>query len=379
MTDFTRWGLLLVNLGTPDSPEVSDVRRYLREFLSDPRVLDINPLLRAFLLNFVILPRRPQRSAEAYAKIWTPEGSPLLLYGQEVTRAVDARLGDDVPVELAMRYQNPSVEAGLRRLRDQGVDRVVVFPLFPQYSSAAWGSAVEKVMVEATRLWDVPSIHVIPPYFEHPAFLRAFAAVARPVLDELDPELVLMSFHGVPERHCTKSDATGGQHCLRTPDCCDRIVFANRNCYRAQCFATARGLARELGLEANRYEVSFQSRLGRDPWIRPYTDEIIDEIGGRGIRRVAVMSPAFVADCLETIEELGMELRREFRERYDGELVLVPSLNATPGWIDAVMELVTEETPIGARRGLLMAGAASGAAVRGPGVTTPAGDGGRDA
>jgi ferrochelatase len=342
-----RTGLLLVNLGTPDSTDVGDVRRYLREFLSDPRVLDVPALQRAFVLNVFILPFRPQRSAEAYREIWTERGSPLLFHGRDLAEKVAARLGSEVVVELAMRYQNPSIASALAALRAAGVDRVIVFPLFPQYSSSAWGSAVEKVFTEAGPEWNVPSIQVIPPFYDHPSFLDAFATVARGQLSDFAPDYTLMSFHGLPERQVIKSDESGGRHCLQRDDCCASIVDANRNCYRAQCYATARGIASRVGLDEGSYEVTFQSRLGRDPWVRPYTDERVVELPTEGKRRLAVLSPAFVADCLETIEELGMRAREDFRASGGDDLLLVTSLNSEDVWVDAVLDIVRDQTGVG--------------------------------
>jgi len=341
----TRWGLMLLNLGTPDSAEVGDVRRYLGEFLSDPRVIDISPIGRALLLNLVILPFRPRKSAEAYRKIWTERGSPLLFHGQDLRDKLAAALGGGVQVELAMRYQSPSVASALARFREGGIDRIAVFPLFPQYSSAAFGSAVEKVYVEANRSWNVPAMSVVPPFYDHPAFIEACAALARPVLEELRPERVLMSFHGLPERHVRKSDESGGRHCLCSAECCDTIVAANRNCYRAQAFATARALAAALDLSARSYEVTFQSRLGRSPWIKPYTDLRINELAGQGVKRVAVLSPSFVADCLETLEEIGLRARADFLARGGEELRLVPSLNSTDAWVQALLRILRDAVP----------------------------------
>jgi ferrochelatase len=338
------YGVLLVNLGTPDSTSTKDVRRYLKEFLLDPRVIDIAPPLRHLLVRGLILPTRPRKSAEAYEKVWTERGSPLLFHTQDLVEKVRQRLGADAMVEVAMRYQNPSISFALERMRRQGVDRIVVLPLFPQYSSAAFGSAVEKVWEEAAKRWNTPAIHVIEEFYEHPAFIRAFERVARPVIDDLDPDHVLFSFHGIPERHVTKSDEVGN-HCLASAGCCDKITHANRRCYRAQCFATARALAAALNLEPTQWGISFQSRLGRDPWIKPYTDYRIEELAQAGTKRLAVLCPAFVADCLETIEEIGMTGAEEFKKFGGDELRLVPSLNATDGWADAVAELVGENTP----------------------------------
>jgi len=239
-----------------------------------------------------------------------------------------------------MRYRHPSSAAALQSMREAGVDRIVVFPLFPQYSSAAWGSAVAKVFEDAGRLWNVPALHVVPPYYDDPAFLGAFADVARPVLADMRPERVLMSFHGVPERQVTKGDDSG-RHCLAAADCCARICTANRNCYRAQCFATARGLAARLGLAPDAWEITFQSRLGRTPWIRPYTDERLPALAREGVKRIAILSPAFVADCLETLEELAIRNAADFRAAGGEELRLVPSLNSHDAWADAVALLST--------------------------------------
>ncbi len=343
-----RHGLLLINLGTPDSPEVPEVRRYLREFLSDPRVLDIHPLARAFVLNAFILPRRPRESAAAYRKIWTERGSPLLFHGLDLADRVREILGDGVQVELGMRYQNPSIESALGKFRDAGVDRIVAFPLFPQYSSAATGSAVAKLFDLAGRLWNVPSIQVVPPFYDHPSYLDCFAESARPIIEELRPDKVLMSFHGLPERQIVKSDESGGRHCLQSDACCERICEANRNCYRAHSLATARGIASRLELDPERYIVCFQSRLGNDPWIRPFTDEVVVDLARAGVKRLAVLSPAFVADCLETLEELAMRARDDFVANGGEDLRLVPSLNSEPSWAEAVVRIVEDSCSFGA-------------------------------
>ena len=336
-------GLLLINLGTPDSPRTGDVRRYLREFLSDPRVLDVPALQRFLVLNLFILPFRPRRSAAAYRLIWTDEGSPLLTNGRELVKRVQERLGPSVLVELGMRYQNPSIASALARFKAADIDRIVVLPLFPQYSSAAWGSAVEKLFAEAGKLWNTPYLQILPPFYDHPGFLEAIADNARQALASMEPDHYLLSFHGLPERHVRKSDESG-DHCLQSDTCCDSIVNANRNCYRAQCYATARGIAALLGLGTDEYTVSFQSRLGRTPWIRPYTDLVITDLADQGIRRLAVLSPAFVADCLETLEEIAIRGAADFTTHGGEELRLVPSLNSTKLWADAVVNMAVGRT-----------------------------------
>lgn len=335
-----RTGILLVNLGTPDAPHTAEVRRYLREFLGDPRVLDMNPLGRFLLLNLVILPFRPAKSAEAYEKIWTPEGSPLLVYGRALAAGL-ARTFPEAEVVLAMRYGNPSLADGLAKLRAAGCDRVVVVPLYPQYASSTTGSTLEAVYEAAGGAVNTPFLQVVPPFYDDPAFLDAFAAQGRATLAELAPDHVLFSFHGLPESHVRKADETG-RHCLASADCCAAITAANRNCYRAQCFATARGIAAhlDLGPEGDRWSVAFQSRLGRVPWIRPYTDERIHALAAAGCKRLAVYCPAFVADCLETLEEIGLRGLETFREAGGERLALVPSLNAAPEWVGALAGLI---------------------------------------
>lgn len=340
----SRAGLLLVNLGTPASPKPGDVRRYLRQFLSDPRVLDVAAWKRWLVLRLFILPFRPRRSGEAYEKIWTLEGSPLLVLGQALAAAVRARLGAEVPVELGMRYGEPSIEGAMQRLIDAGAERIVVLPLFPQYSSSSTGSTLEEVFRVAARRWNVPYIQVVPPFYDAPAFLAASALAIRPTLERVRPEAVFFSFHGLPERHVRKSDATGA-HCLGSADCCERIVEANRHCYRAQCVATARRLGDLLEIPAERRRICFQSRLGRDPWLRPYTDEVLVDAARNGMRRAVIVSPAFVTDCLETLEELGLRAAESWRDHGGDLLELAPSLNASDAWADAVVSICLEHAP----------------------------------
>jgi len=335
-------GLLLCNLGTPDDPTPAAVRRYLRQFLSDPRVLDINAVGRWMLLNLIILPLRPRKSAAAYQKIWTDRGSPLLWHGEDLVAAVRDRLGPDWAVELGMRYQTPSIASALEKLCKAGVDRVVVFPLYPQYAVSSTGSTVAELFRIAAQAWAPPTLTFVDAFYDDAGFIDAFAAVGGPVVKTAEPDHVLMSFHGLPERHMRKTDPTG-HHCLAKADCCEGIVPANRTCYRAQCFATARALANRLALKDGSWSVSFQSRLGRTPWIHPYTDVVISELAAAGKKRLVVFSPAFVADCLETVEEIGIRAKEQFLAAGGEQLTLVPSLNATPAWADAVVALARRQ------------------------------------
>jgi ferrochelatase len=333
-----RTGILLVNLGTPDAPEAPEVRRYLREFLSDPRVLDIGPVARKALLELVILPRRPAKSAAAYRKVWMEEGSPLLVHSRALADAVAERMPEH-HVVLAMRYGNPSLAAGFEALRE--CSRVIVFPLYPHYASSSTGSTIEAVYAIAAQRENRPELRVVPPFYDDPRFIEAFAEVGEPVLRQLEPDHVLMSFHGLPERHLRKADP-GGVHCLSSPSCCDRVGWINHDCYRAQSFATARALAARLSLGEDRHTVCFQSRLGRTPWIKPFTDEVLVELARKGVKRLAVFCPAFVADCLETLEEIGIRAKEDFVKAGGEALQLVPSLNATPTWVDTVIGLLRE-------------------------------------
>jgi ferrochelatase len=336
-------GVLLINLGTPDAPQSGPVRTYLREFLSDPRVLDMNAVGRKLLLEGVILPLRPRKSAAAYRKIWTERGSPLLVESLALLGKVREALGAEVPVELGMRYGNPSIASALGKLSVARVDRLVVAPLYPQYSSAATGSSLEEVFGLAGALDVVPNLSVLPPFYADPGFLDAFARQGETVLARDRPDHVLFSFHGLPERQVRRSDPTHA-HCLQSASCCDRMVDANRDCYRAQCFATARALAQRLGLGQGKFTVCFQSRLGRTPWIKPYTDYVIPQLAARGgIGRLAVFCPAFVADCLETLEEIGLRARDQFLALGGESLSLVPSLNASPAWVSALTALLRRQ------------------------------------
>jgi protoporphyrin/coproporphyrin ferrochelatase len=342
-------GVLLVNLGTPDAPRTPEVRRYLREFLSDGRVIDVPAPLRWLLVNGVIAPFRARRSAAAYSKVWTERGSPLLFHTRDLGERLEAELGGAIPVAIGMRYGGPSIGAGMEELRARGVEQVVVAPLYPQYASSSTGTALEAAYRAAAERWNTPFLATLPPFYDAPPFVRAWVEVARPHLERFRPDGVLFSFHGLPERHLAKSDDAAGVRCRAAADCCAAVVAQNRHCYRAQCFATARALAAGLGLGDGEYEVAFQSRLGRG-WIEPFTDERLPVLARGGTRRLAVLCPAFVADCLETLEEIGMAARESFREAGGEDLLLVPSLNAEAVWVEALAELLTPLLPDASRK-----------------------------
>ena len=334
--------MLLVNLGSPASPRPADVRRYLKEFLSDPRVLDIPGPLRWLLLRAVILPFRPRRSARQYASIWTPEGSPLVVHGRALAEALGTRLGDDYRVVLAMRYGEPSIADGLEALLAEDVGRIRVLPLFPHSASSSSGSAVARVYELAGRRWNVPDLEVLGAFYDDPGFIGAAAAVARPVLEEVRPDFVLFSYHGLPESHIRRSDA--GAACRLDDACCSAVGPANRSCYRAQCLATTRALAEELGLASHEHASAFQSRLGPIAWIGPQTDRLLPQLRERGVSKLAVLCPSFVADCLETLEEIGIRAREQWTELGGEELRLIPCVNTHPAWVEALAGWLTRQT-----------------------------------
>ncbi len=337
-------GLLLINLGTPSSPELPDVRRYLRQLLMDERVLDMPAWRRFLLVQLVIVPRRSRRSAASYQKIWTDRGSPLLTHGQDLRDLVEAQLGDGVAVELAMRFGEPSIRSALDRLEARVIDRLVLFPLYAQSSSAATESSVEAVQAELARRASRLDLDVVSAFYVHPAYLEAKRQLAAPVLEEVAPDLVLFSFHGVPERQLKAS----GLGCFENSGCCSADA-GRRGCYRAQCLTSATTLAEQLGLASDQYAVSFQSRLGRTPWIAPFTDEVLAEQARRGRRRVVVIG-GFVADCLETLEEIRIRGREIWLQSGGEAFELVPAPNASGPWAKAVVEIAGERL-LGADRG----------------------------
>jgi protoporphyrin/coproporphyrin ferrochelatase len=331
-------GVLLVNLGSPDSPAVGDVRKYLREFLMDERVLDAPYPVRFGIVHFAILPTRPKQSAEAYAKIWSPEGSPLVATSRKVQAELQRRV--PVPVELAMRYRNPSIKSGLTRLREAGVEELLLIPLFPHYAMSSYETAVERVKELLARVAPRMSLQVVPPYYDAPDYIAALAASTAEYLQQGYDHL-LFSFHGLPERHLRKTDPSCA-HCLRVERCCEMPHAAHERCYRAQCFRTVEAFARKAGVV--RYSVAFQSRLGREPWLQPYTDQEIARLARDGIKKLLVICPAFVSDCLETLEEIGIRGREIFQEAGGRELVLIPCLNEHPRWLDALQRMITDFT-----------------------------------
>ena len=328
--------LWLVNLGSPASTEVADVRRYLNQFLMDPYVIDLPWPVRRLLVSLILI-KRPEQSAHAYASIWWPEGSPLVVLSQRLADAVRPHWSEG-PVELAMRYGEPSIERSLLKLAGQGIKQVTLAPLYPQFADSTTTTAIE----EARRVirehgLDI-QLAILQPFFDQPEYLDALVHSVKTHLEQPFDHL-LLSFHGLPERHLRKTDPTGS-HCLRSSDCCQRAEGAVlASCYRAQCIQSAASFAERAGLSADQWSVSFQSRLGRAKWIEPYTEAHLEELAAKGVKKLLVMCPAFVSDCIETLEEIGDRGREQFIAAGGEELQLVPCLNTDERWVEALVTL----------------------------------------
>ena len=339
-------GILLVNLGTPDGPQTSNVRRYLNEFLMDARVIDVNPVLRTLLVKGVIVPFRSPKSAKLYQNIWhDDQGSPLFHYSKLQHAALQQRLGNEYQVELAMRYQNPSIESALVRLKASLVESIQVIALFPQYASASTGSVYEKVMNLVGKWQTIPSLSFVNSFHDNPLMIKTFAANGRKYQPETYDH-ILFSFHGLPQRQLIKCDHTGN-FCLKADGCCDSLNDINKYCYPAQCHHTAQLIAAELNISKENYTICFQSRLGNDPWVKPYTSEIVAKLANEGKKRLLVFCPAFVADCLETVYEVTEEYGAEFKALGGEHMQLVESLNDSPMFIDALEGMVRGEVAVG--------------------------------
>ncbi|MFH6983280.1 ferrochelatase [Marinoscillum luteum] len=330
-------GVLLVNLGTPDSTKVGDVRKYLREFLTDKRVIDIPAVSRWMLVNLIIAPFRAPKSAAEYRRLFTERGSPLKYYTEDLLEPLRSILGKDYVVEYAMRYQSPSIQVGLDKLREQHVGKIHVIPLFPQYASASTGSVIDKVM-EITKTWQIiPEIRFTSQFLEEEKFLQVIVNKGKKRMEKTDYDHFVFSYHGLPERQILKGSV--GEQC-QLGTCCNQFHDRNRYCYRAQCYQTTRLLADRLGIPEEKYTVCFQSRLGRDPWIKPYTDHVLEDLAKKGKKKVLAFSPAFVSDCLETTVEVGETYKEDFIKAGGEQWDLVESLNDDPLWVECLADLV---------------------------------------
>lgn len=328
-------GVLLVNLGTPDSPKPKDVGPYLSQFLNDPRVIDIPWLLRKILVNLIIVPFRTRKSAKVYQELWTADGSPLLIYSNKAKDLLQQELGDGYDVYLAMRYKNPSIPDVLEQMKKKNYGKIIVLPMFPQYASASTGSALEEVMRVVMKWWVIPELSMISQYFDHPTYIEAFVERGKKYpFQEYDH--VLFSYHGLPQRQLDKVYNEG---LCDDRDCEHELTDENHYCYKATCYSTSRAIAAKLGIPQEKYTVCFQSRLDNG-WVKPYSDEVVRECAKKGMKKILVFSPAFTADCLETIIEIGEEYQEIFEEHGGEKVQLVESLNDHPLWIQCMKELV---------------------------------------
>ena len=331
-------GVLLINLGTPDSPSTSDVRKYLTQFLNDPRVIDINPIGRFILVNGIIVPFRSSKSAKLYEKIWTKEGSPLLINSIKQKELLQKELGESFVVELGMRYQSPSIESAIEKLKSSNVNQIIAIPLYPQYATSSTTSSIEETNRILKKWKNHPPIKFIENFFDDEGFINACVEKANKY-NLNDYDYFIFSYHGLPERQITKASAEFSDGSCKIGSCCDSITDKNRLCYRANCFATTRALVKKLNIPEGKHTSTFQSRLD-DKWLKPYSDKVVEEKAKEGKKKMLVFSPAFVADCLETIYEIGIEYQEIFTEHGGEKIQLVESLNDSPKWIEALKKMV---------------------------------------
>lgn len=331
--------VILLNLGTPAEPTASGLRAFYRHFFSDPFVFDFNPVGRWLLRNLIILPFRAPRIARDYAQIWMDEGSPLKVYADRMLASVQAQFdeaGDDVIVLNGMAYSEPFVAQSMAELERKGVEEILLLPMFPQYSTATTASVFHSVKQAAKKWKQAPRLNFVDDLFQEAAFLRAWKLLIEKHLNKEAVDHVIFSYHGVPEKTIKQADKAG---VCQFGQCCEQVTEANRLCYRMQCVQTTRGICRDLGWNDDFWSVAFQSRFGPLPWIQPYLDDHLGNLVERGIKRVAVVTPSFISDCLETLFEIGIEYREQFEEAGGESFQLVPNLNDEPAWFEAVFTI----------------------------------------
>lgn len=333
MTNTSKRGILLMNLGSPDSTETRDVHKYLMQFLMDGRVIDYPYLFRKILVGGIIVPFRAAKSAEAYKTIWTKEGSPLIVLTRQLQQALQQQVGE--PVEIAMRYGSPSMDEGFSRLLERcpDLEEVLAIPLYPHYAMSSYETAVAHAREVHRKNKYSFRLDFVPPYYKEPHYLHALSENIRPYLEQ-EYDHLLFSYHGVPGRHIKKSDPTGS-HCLLSPDCCTIASPAHATCYRHQCFTTTREVVAQLGVPAAKYSISFQSRLGKG-WLEPFTDIRLEEMPKEGIKKLLIVCPAFVSDCLETLEEIDIRGRESFLGAGGETYTMIPCLNTHPLWVETL-------------------------------------------
>ncbi|RIV72899.1 ferrochelatase [Flagellimonas aequoris] len=330
-------GVLLVNLGSPDSPTAKDVKPYLDEFLMDERVIDVNPVLRNIIVRGIILNTRPKRSAEAYSKIWWDEGSPLIVISKRFAEKVQKRT--QLPIALGMRYGSMSIKEGLQELKEKGVDEVFLVPLYPHYAMSSYETVVVKTMDVQAEFFPEMQMTTLPAFYSNPDFVKILSQSIAEGLKDFDYDHILFSYHGIPERHIKKSDPTKS-HCKLDGKCCQTNSVAHHTCYKHQCLDTTELVKKELGLPEEKVSTSFQSRLGSDPWLQPFTDKEFERLAQEGIKKLAVITPAFVSDCLETLEEIAMEGKHQFQEAGGGDYIHISCLNDRDDWAELMAEWI---------------------------------------
>lgn len=329
--------MLLVNLGSPDSPTAKDVKPYLDEFLMDERVIDVNPILRNIIVRGIILNTRPKRSAEAYSKIWWEEGSPLIVISQRFAAKVQEHA--QLPVTLGMRYGSMSIKEGLQELKEKGVDEVFLVPLYPHYAMSSYETVVVKAMDVQAEFFPEMQMTTLPAFYSNPDFIKILSKSIAEGLKDFDYDHILFSYHGIPERHIKKSDPTKS-HCKLDGKCCQTNSVAHHTCYKHQCLDTTELVKKQLGLPEDKVSTSFQSRLGSDPWLQPFTDKEFERLAQEGVKKLAVITPAFVSDCLETLEEIAMEGKHQFQEAGGGDYIHISCLNDRDDWAQLMAEWI---------------------------------------
>ena len=328
-------GVLLVNLGSPDSTSVEDVRNYLNEFLMDKHVIDLPWVIRRLILSLFILPTRPARSAEAYSAIWTEQGSPLIVNSEKFTEKL--REQTTIPIELAMRYGNPDMAEALKRLSQQpGIEEILLFPLYPHYAMSSVKTVIERAKSLMQEMGITIPLRIHPVFYDHDGYIEALVESAKPWLEK-DFDHLVFSYHGVPERHITKDDPTGS-HCLKDKSCCQKTSIAHKTCYRHQVYQTTEAFVEKAGIQIDKYSVGFQSRLGKAKWLEPNTLDVIKQLADQGAKKILVICPSFVSDCLETLEEIGIGAKEEFIKAGGESLELIPCLNDHPAWINLLQQ-----------------------------------------
>ncbi len=331
-------GVLLINLGTPDNCDPRSVYDYLQQFLNDPRVIALPAIMRYILVNCFIIPLRYKQSAQAYSQIWTDKGSPLLLHSQELVNAVRTAFDKTIQIELGMRYGHPNIQSAVDKL--QKCQKIIAIPLFPQYSSAATGSAIDELLRVLGKQWNIPEISIKRDFFDNPDFIHAYSCLIKEHLKDQKIDAFIFSYHGLPERHITKSACLS--LCSKLEPC-SQVDQLNMYCYRAQCYETSRLMAKELNLSSQDYVVAFQSRLGRTPWIKPYTDLMLADLRQKNVNNIAIVCPSFVADCLETLEEINIRARYQWLSLGGHEFIFIPCLNAYSIWVEAVIKMIKSQ------------------------------------